>query len=194
MSNRIVFVVGMAGAGKSLVSEVLVKEGFSFFRFGQIVLDKVREAGLKINEDNEREIREGIREAGGMAAIADLAIPVFDKMLFKGHVVGDGLYSWSEYKVLKDKYGDRMTVIAVYASPKMRHERLEKRIVEDDPDLRFRPFSKEDARKRDYAEIDGLEKGGPIAMADYTIINTGNIEDARKETKRILKAILRAVK
>ena len=31
MSNKIVCVVGMAGAGKSVVSDELVKSGFAFF-------------------------------------------------------------------------------------------------------------------------------------------------------------------
>jgi len=189
MLNKIVFIVGMAGSGKSLVSDELVKQGFGFVRFGQIVLDKVKDDGLELNEANERKIREGLREEQGMAAMALLNIPKFDQLLEKSNVVGDGLYSWSEYKVLKKKYGDLMHVIAVYAPPETRYERLENRTVEDDEKQRFRSFTKQEAKARDYAEIENLEKGGPIAMSDFTIVNTGTIEDLKQKVKKILRVI-----
>ena len=37
----------MPGSGKSFVADELVKQGFEYMRFGQIVLDKVMEAGLR---------------------------------------------------------------------------------------------------------------------------------------------------
>lgn len=187
--NKIIFIVGMAGSGKSVVSDELARQGFGFVRFGQIVLDKIKEDGLEINEANERKIREDIRKEYGMAAMALLNIPKFDELLKKSNVVGDGLYSWSEYKVLKEKYRDLMYVIAVYAPPGMRYERLENRNVKNDEEQRFRSTTKEESKSRDYAEIENLEKGGPIAMADFTIINTGTIEDLKRRVKEILSAI-----
>ncbi len=186
--NKIIFIVGMAGAGKSAVSDELVKKGFGFVRFGQITLDKAAEEG-DVSEANEKRIREEVRKEHGMAAYAILNIPKFDKLLESGNVVGDGLYSWDEYKVLKEKYGDNMYVIAVYAPPETRYERLENRAVENDPNNRFRSTTKEESKSRDYAEIENIEKGGPIAMADYTIINTGTLEELKKEINRILLEI-----
>lgn len=187
--NKIICVVGMAGAGKSIISDELASRGFAFLRFGQIVLDKVKEDGLEVNEENERKIREEIRKKHGMAAMAILNIPKFDELLKKSNVVGDGLCSWSEYKILKERYGDSMYVIAVYASPDLRYKRLKERKVENDPQQRFRSFTEEEARARDYAEIENIEKGGPIAMADFTIVNTGTIEELKQKTKDTLKEI-----
>lgn len=189
MTNKIVFVVGMAGAGKSIVSDELVKKGFAFLRFGQITLDKVKEQGLEPNESNERKVREGFRKKYGMGAYAILNIPKFDELLKKSNVVGDGLYSWSEYKILKKRYEDSMYVVAVYAPPELRYERLKNRKVENDPEQRFRSFSEEEAKARDYAEIENSEKGGPIAMADFTINNIGTIDELKQKTKDILKTI-----
>ncbi|MBU2544853.1 AAA family ATPase [Patescibacteria group bacterium] len=188
MFNKIVFIVGMTGSGKSAVSDELVKKGFEFVRFGQITLDKAAEEG-DVSEANEKKIRERIRAEHGMAAFATLNIPKFDKLLEEGNVVGDGLYSWSEYKVLKEKYGDNMYVIAIYAPPKVRYERLEDRAIENDSKNRWRATTKEESKSRDYAEIENIEKGGPIAMADYTIINTGTLEELKKELNRILSEI-----
>lgn len=187
--NKIVFIVGMAGAGKSIVSDELVANGFSFVRFGQLTLDKVKEQGLEPTEENEKRIREGLRKEHGMAAYALLNIPKFDELLKSSNVVGDGLYSWSEYKVLKEKYKEAMHVVAVYAPPELRYERLSQRKVENDPNMRFRPFTVEEGKARDRAEIENVEKGGPIAMADFTIVNTGTIEELKERVKNILSQI-----
>jgi dephospho-CoA kinase len=87
--------------------------------------------------------------------------------LSRGPLVLDGLYSWSEYKYLLKHLGERLVVLAVTAPRAVRYARLAAR-----PE---RPLSAEEALSRDIAEIEALEKGGPIAMADYTILNTGSI-------------------
>lgn len=189
MANKIIFVVGMTGSGKSIVSDELVKKGFAFVRFGQITLDEIKKRGLKVNETNEKAIREGLRKKHGMGAFATLNMPKFDELLKTSNVVGDGLYSWTEYKILKEKYGDLMHVVAVYAPPELRYERLENRVVADDPNKRFRPTTKKDSKKRDYAEIENIEKGGPIAMADFTIINTGTVEDVKNQLEKFLSSV-----
>ena len=103
--NKIVAIVGMCGAGKSEVADEFIKRGYQYVRFGQITLDEVKKRGLEPTEENERPIREELRKEYGPGAFAILNIPKFDEALKTGNVIGDGLYSWSEYKILKDKYG-----------------------------------------------------------------------------------------
>ncbi len=189
MSNKIICVVGMTGSGKSIVSDELKKQNFSFLRFGQITLDKIKKDGLELNEENEKKIREGFRKEHGMAAFAIINILQLDRLLKDSNVVVDGLYSWSEYKVLKEKYGDSIYVIAVYAPPKLRYQRLKDRSAENDHQQRFRPFTEKEAEARDYAEIENIEKGGPIAMADFTIVNTGTIDRLKEGINKILLEI-----
>jgi len=189
MINKIICVVGMPGAGKSLVSDELKEQGFLYLRFGQITLDKIKELGLEIIEANEKKIREELRKEHGMAAFAVLNIPKIDQLLEKSSVVIDGLYSWSEYKVLKEKYQDNMYVLAVFVPPKLRYKRLKNRKVENDEKQRFRNLTEKDAQSRDYAEIENVEKGGPIAMADFTVINNGTIKELKESIKKVLKSI-----
>ena len=190
MQNKIVCIVGMPGAGKSIVSDELVKRGLAFLRFGQITLDKVKEKGLEPSEANEKKVREDLRKKYGMGAYAVLNIPKFDELLKKSNLVGDGLISWAEYKILKEKYGEAMYVIAVYAPPEIRYERLENRSIKGDEKQRFRSFTRAEAKSRDYAEIENIEKGGPIAMADFTIVNTGTIDELKESIKEILSQVL----
>ncbi len=186
-NHKIICVVGMAGAGKTEVSQELARKGFSFLRFGQITLDKMREEGLEVNEANEKKTRESFRKKYGMAAFAILNIPKIDNLLKKGGVVVDNLSSWSEYKVLKDKYEDSIFVLAVFAPPKLRYQRLGKRRLDKkDFNRRFRPLSKKEAQTRDYAEIENIEKGGPIAMADFVIQNIGSMTNLKKDINKIL--------
>ena len=185
--NKFIALVGMTGSGKSVIADYLVAQNFSFVRFGQITLDIVKENGLAPTEGNEKKIREKTRLEHGMGAYAILNIPKFDKLLKQGNVVGDGLYSWSEYKILRDKYKENLIVVAVYAPPSIRYARLEARELKaEDTDMRSRPASRSQAQSRDFSEIENIEKGGPIAMADYTIVNTISRENAIEQLKEIL--------
>jgi dephospho-CoA kinase len=185
--NNFIALVGMCGSGKSVVADELVKQGYQFFRFGQITLDIIIEKGLEVNEKNERAIREGLRKDYGMGAYAIKNLPKIDNYLMEGNVVGDGLYSWDEYKILKEKYEDQLIVIAVYAPPQLRYKRLSQRKrSEDDKEIRNRELTAEQAKSRDFSEIENLDKGGPIAMADYTLINTGSVSELLHQRQIIL--------
>lgn len=185
--NTFIALVGMCGSGKSVVADALVEKGFQFFRFGQITLDIIMEEGMEVNEINERAIREGLRKEYGMGAYAIKNMPKIDTFLANGNVVGDGLYSWAEYKILKDKYGDRLVIIAVYAPPKLRYDRLSNRKQsDDDKEIRNRQLSAEQAKSRDFSEIENLDKGGPIAMADFTLVNTGQVPELLKQLENVL--------
>jgi dephospho-CoA kinase len=179
---KVVSIVGMAGAGKSVVAEVFKKAGFQKVRFGDITDEEVKRRGLELNEENERSVREQLRQEHGMAAYALLNIPRIDALLKTANVVVDGLYSWEEYTLLKERYGNRLSVIAVWASPATRYQRLARRTV--------RPLTLEEAASRDKAEIENSKKGGPIALADFTIINESSIDDLKKQAQKVLAALL----
>lgn len=185
-NHKIIALVGMCGAGKSLVADKLVEKKFQFIRFGQITLDEIKNRGLEPTEKIQKEIRENFRKQHGMAAFAVLNLPKIDEFLKNGPVVVDGLYSWSEYKVLKEKYGNDLIIIAVYASPKTRYQRISQRQPDiNDKDLRQHHFTVEEAQSRDYAEIENIEKGGPIAMADYTLHNEGEPEELLQQLEKL---------
>lgn len=188
--NKLVCITGLTGSGKSVASDFFVEKGFQFLRFGQITLDEVKKRGLKPIEENERPIREEFRKKYGMGAFATLNLPKFKKLLKNGNVLGDGLYSFEEYKILKKEFGKRLITIAVYAPPEIRYKRLESRKLESrDTNLRNRPATKIAAYKRDLAELENLNKGATIAIADYTIVNTKSLSYFKKQLNAIYKNI-----
>ncbi len=176
----LIAVVGMPGSGKTEATAYLETQGFTRIRFGDITDEEVARRGLELNEANERNAREELRKEHGMAAYAKLNAPKIDKALKKGNVVLDGLYSWEEYLWLKKKYPN-MIVVAIYASPATRYARLGRR--------KIRTLKHEECAARDAAQLESLHTGGPIAMADYTIINEGTLDKLGAELKRLLKQL-----
>jgi dephospho-CoA kinase len=180
---KVVAIVGMAGAGKTEVARLFEKEGFNRIRFGDITDEEVRKQGLKLNEENERCVRESLRKKYGMAAYAMLNLLRIDLALKQTSVVIDGLYSWEEYTFLQNYYRDRFWVVAVWASPQTRYARLSNRGE--------RPLTGDEAAGRDRAEIEGINKSGPIAIADFTILNESTLNSLKREVKRTISALRR---
>ena len=173
-----VAIVGMAGSGKSEVAWAFEDNGFTRIRFGDVTDEEAKKRGLALNEDNERHVRELLRKENGMAAYAKLNLPRIDAARKQSNVVIDGLYSWEEYLWLKDRYGADFTVIAVWAPPTTRYTRLSRRAL--------RPLTRAEAASRDRTEIENTDKGGPIAMADYTLINESSLSDLQEQVNKLL--------
>jgi len=178
---KVVALVGMAGSGKSEVSRVFEDAGYQRIRFGDVTDEEIARRGLKLNEANEKLVRESLRVEHGPAVYAMLSMPKIDDMLKSSHVIVDGLYSWEEYLVLREKYANNLTLLLVHSSPDARYSRLAKRPI--------RPLTRKEAVGRDRAEIQNINKGGPIAMADYAIINESSFEDLRNQTQRIISSL-----
>ena len=175
---KIVSIVGMPGAGKSEVARVFEEKGFTRIRFGDLTDREVKKRGLDLNEKNERNVRESLRIEHGMAAYAKLNLPGIDEALKRGDVVIDGLYSWEEYTFLRKHYGGDFAVVAVWLPPATRYARLARR--------RERPLTPEEADGRDKAEIENVNKGGPIAMADFTLLNESSLDSLRREVEKVI--------
>ena len=178
---KVVSIVGMAGAGKSEAARLFEENGFIRIRFGDVTDEEASERGLELNEENERHIRELLRKEYGMSAYAILNLARIDLARKQSDVVIDGLYSWEEYTFLKAHYGEDFYVVAVWASPRTRYTRL--------TDRSNRRLTVEEATNRDRAEVENVDKGGPIAMADFTIINESSLRELKKEVKRVISRL-----
>ena len=179
---KVVAVVGMTGSGKSEAARIFSEKGYATVRFGDVTDEELKKHGLPLTEENERPVREAFRKEHGMAAYAILNLPRIDAVLKESNVVVDGLYSWEEYTKLKEYYGDDLVIVAVYSSPRMRYKRLGSRKV--------RPLTPEEAKSRDHAEVENMNKGGPIAIADYTAINEYSYDELKKQVEEIIGKLI----
>jgi dephospho-CoA kinase len=182
-NKKAVVFVGMPGAGKSVCVKHLQDQGVPSAYFGGITIDEIKQRGLEVNEANERLVREDIRAKEGKGAYALRIISQVEQLFEQNHqyVVVDGLYSWTEYKIFKESLGDNAVIIAIVAPRKVRHQRLAERSV--------RPLNEAEASSRDYAEIENLEKGGPIANADYFLSNVNSTEELLGELDAVLDSV-----
>jgi dephospho-CoA kinase len=180
---KLAVLVGMPGAGKSFCIDYLIKKGLPSVYFGGITINEVKARGLDVTEANEKIVREDIRAKEGKDAYAKRIITQIEKLAADGHkkILVDGLYSWSEYKIFKQKFGNQAVIIAVAASRQARHGRLANRPV--------RPLTDEEVTAREYAEIENLEKGGPIANADYTLVNDNEPDKLLVDLSNLLNEI-----
>lgn len=177
---RLIAFVGMPGAGKTEAVNYLVQQGWPRIYMGGILYDEMNKAGAEVTPESQQIFREELRAREGKDYIARIALQNIRNLLEAGqkNIVIDGVYSWTEYRTFKHEY-HQMEAVAIVAPRSLRHRRLASR-----PE---RPFTPQQAMTRDFTEIENMEKGGPIAVADHYIINDGSLEDLHRKIDAIME-------
>lgn len=180
---KIVAFVGLSGSGKSIAVDYLADKGYPKVYFGGVVLDELKKRGLELTQENEQPIREELRVTEGKDFIAiRIAKQIHDLISAGQHrIVADGLYSWTEYKTMKREFPGELTIVAIVSPKHLRKHRLANRPV--------RPLNPVQVDQRDWAEIENIEKGGPIAVADYFIHNNGSLDHLHEQIDDALNHI-----
>jgi dephospho-CoA kinase len=181
---KIIVFVGMTGSGKSTAVTYFTEKGTPKVYLGGFAYDIMAQRGIEKGEENEKKFRVAIREEQGEDIYAKMAIDQIHHLADAGQhrVVLDGIYSWNEYKALKHEFPGEMTTVAIVAPKHLRYRWLERR--NDD-----RPQSFEVSAERDYNEVETLNKGGPIAVADYFVSNDGSTEHFYQQLRAIAQEI-----
>ncbi len=181
---KIIAIVGMPGSGKGTVSSELEKQGYPVIHFGNMVYEEVERRGLDIIKA-ETIVRHDMRRLEGPAVLAKRVSSKVDELLATDEkvIVLDGLYTWTEYKYLAAKYGEQLIVVAVVAPKRTRWKRASER-----KDNR-RKYTIENVIAREIDEIENMEKGGPIAYADWYINNSGSMKEFLVKIKTTCKKL-----
>lgn len=182
-STKILAFVGLAGSGKSSAIDYLTEKGFPKVYVGGLIVQGVIDQGLEPNQENERKYREEMRAEHGKEVFMKQAIIEMKKLVEAGQhkIVLDGLYTWTEYKLLKHEFPGELVTVAIVTPKHKRYQRMAQRD--------FRPLQPHEVDERDWAEIENIEKGGPIAIADYFVHNDGDIDKLYAQLDNILKDI-----
>lgn len=180
---KIIAVVGMSGSGKSVAVDYLTDKGYPKVYFGGMIYKEMEKRGIKRTPDSERDFREMIRETEGKDWVVQQVIKEVKDLIAAGQkrIVLDGVYSWTEYKILKHEFPGMLDFIAIVVPKELRYKRVGQR-----PE---RPFNKEEIQERDRSEIENLEKGGPIVAADYYVMNDGTVAEMQAQLAEILREI-----
>ncbi|MFA5011352.1 MAG: AAA family ATPase [Ignavibacteria bacterium] len=176
--KKIVAVIGMCGSGKSEAVKYFEKNGYKKVYFGEVVIDELKRRELDINEVNERIVREDLRKEFGMGVMALKSIDKIKTFIKESNVVVESLYSWEEFKILSSEFGNAFKLLNIFTTKSLRYERLKERP--------FRPLTYEEAISRDFGEIEKLDKGGPIAFADFTVFNNLTLDELNQNLSNYL--------
>lgn len=177
---KILAFVGLAGSGKSSAVDYLTEKGYPKIYFGGIIYKAMSDANIEVTWESQQQFREEIRIKEGKDFVVKRAISEAHDLINAGQhrIILDGLYSWSEYKLLKHEFPGEMTVVAIVTPRHLRKKRMANR-----PE---RPMTSEEIDERDWAEIEKIEKGGPIAIADYFISNDSDLDKLHSKIDEIL--------
>ena len=182
MVKTVIGIVGMPGAGKSVIREFLNKYGFPVIIMGDEVRAEAKRRNLEPTPENLGNIMLQIRSEEGPEAIARRCIPKI-KTLDSPIVIVDGLRSLHEVREFRREF-QKFKVIAIHASPKIRFERLLKRGRSDDPK------DWETFYMRDQREL-SVGIGEVIATADHMIVNEGSIVQLKRRFNQILEKVMK---
>ena len=174
----VICVTGMPGCGKEELLKVAQERGLPVVRMGDVVREEARHRGLRFSDESVGGMAHEERVKHGFGVWADRTIP-----FVKAEVtLIDGIRGREEVEAFRRTFGDRLLVVAIHASPKVRYDRIRQRARDDDA------LSWEEFLRRDEREL-GWGLGEVIATADRLIVNEGGLEDMRQQCLGILDAV-----
>jgi dephospho-CoA kinase len=182
MVITVIGITGLAGSGKTMLSEYAKKKGYQVYSEGDYIRNEAKKKGLRPTPKNLVDIALEFLPSRNLTIIRS-----FDKCISatKSNLASitliEGIKKMSEVNFLRKKY--RTYILAILASTEMRYNRLIQRKRTDDP-LSFEAFRKRDLRELKY----GI--GTVMAQADFFIINEGSPTEAKSKFDEILNSII----
>jgi dephospho-CoA kinase len=177
---RVIGVTGMPGSGKSVAAEVARRLGVPVVRMGDCVWEEVRARGLPLVDEVVGGVAHEMRERHGPGVWAERTLEKVRKLNAETVLI-DGIRSMHEVEVFHGGLGRDFVLVAIQASPEVRHARLLARGRADEA------ASEEAARARDRREL-AWGVGEVIALADTVLLNQGtDPAPFRREVERLLR-------
>ena len=176
----VVGLAGMPGSGKSLVVETARELGYAIVVMGDVIREETVKLGLDLTPYNVGKVMLQLRADGGVTVVAQKCIPKIEAQA-GSKVLVDGLRSLFEVDVFKAHFA-KFSLVAVYASPETRFNRLFNRRRSDDPS------GWEVFRERDMREL-SVGLGNVIAMAEQMIVNDNSVEEIKPKVVESLRRI-----
>lgn len=155
-------VTGMPLAGKTAVANMMEQQGFVVLDMGDVVRTEMQKRG--VGAESTGNFVNSMRDEHGMDAIAQLSIPYLEEIIEeRDKIVITGMRGWDEKERFEKETGEKIEVIAVWASRETRRKRKEAR--QRDEDIKGDGFE-----ERDLREIqNGV--GKMISLSDYMLKN-----------------------
>ena len=174
---RIMGVSGLAGSGKSFVSELAAERGAMIISMGDIIREEAKKRG-----ESTGETAENLRKEYGQYIVAELTVKKIKKLLdegFDSSIVVEGIRSPHEVTLFKESFSD-FIILSIFANQEIRFERIKARKREDDA-TNFDEFKIREDRELNF----GI--GDVVSLSDKIIINESDLDSYLVEIEKFLE-------
>lgn len=172
-------ITGYPSSGKDTVANYLVVKGFTHISTGDLIREEMKKKGISLDRAHMQEFANEMRKVHGPGY---LALETIKRV--SGDTIVSGLRNVFEVKALKERFGGQYVMIALTAPIETRYTWATARKREGDT-ISFGTF-KEQEEAEHYGRPDTQQVDDVIAMADYTIKNTGVKEELLQKVDNLV--------
>ena len=176
---------GPIGAGTDSAAEILKEKGFKWFSYSDVLREEARKRGIEINRKNLQDLGDELRLKEGIGVISKRIIA--NVVQGENYVMGNIRNGGEIDEFLR--FGDDFILIKIDAPVEIRFNRVKERRRESDP-IDFDEFKKLEEKDLGIGQAEyGQRHMDVFEMADFIIINDGNMEDLKKKVEMVLERI-----
>jgi dephospho-CoA kinase len=181
----IIGITGTLGAGKGTIVDYLHQvRGFGHYSVRAFLIDEIKRRNMEVNRDSMVIVANDLRATHS----PDYIVGELYKLAAQSgnHCIIESIRTPGEVMLLRSK--ENFSLISVDAAPELRYQRIFKRGSETDH-ISFETFLENEKREMDSVDPNKQNLRKCIEMADYQLMNDGNMEDLHREIDDILNKI-----
>ena len=185
--KSIVFgLTGKNASGKGTVAEILKKKNFTYHSLSDSLRDELKTLKKEETRENLIDIGNKLREKGGPGVLADKLIPKLNSG--NNHIVDSIRNPLEVVSLRKETLLRRFFLISVDANSRLRYDRLCSRGRIGDTDS-WEKFVKQEEKEENNDDPNKQQLSRTMEMADYSIDNSGTLEELEAQVNRIISSL-----
>jgi dephospho-CoA kinase len=181
----IIGITGRIAAGKETLTGYLREKGFTYLVTRDLLIEELNKRNIPVTRKSMQDLGDELRRKHGAGVLMKMFLEKIDPE--KNYII-DSLRNPGEAEFMRENIKG-FILIAVDAPQKLRFDRIVKRGKTPDP-MTWEKFLEVDNRDfHDEKDELGQQVGKCFEMADFKIMNDGDLERSMKEIEEIWEEI-----